>query len=110
MRTRYGRGYTAQLDKDGAEAFERLKRAVDNGVFAKVRGDWVFRGRYNADLTAAFDEAAASSEWDEPGIGTSRTATITHFICQANLLLFMALSSLSANRIYLRHTRSLCNK
>lgn len=61
----YGREYTAQLDKDGAEAFERLKKAFDNGVFAKVRGNWVFHHPHNAVLTTAFDEAAASSEWDE---------------------------------------------
>jgi hypothetical protein len=65
MKEPYAHGYTAQLDQEGAEAFERLKKAFNNGVFAKVRSNWVFHHPHNADLTAAFDEVAASSEWDE---------------------------------------------
>jgi hypothetical protein len=65
MSTPYGRTYTAQLDKEGAESFERLKKAFDSGILPKMRGNWIFHHPYNVDLTAAFEEAAASSDWDE---------------------------------------------
>jgi len=65
MSTPYGRKYTAQLDKAGGEAFARLKKAFDSGIFAQLRGNWIFHHPYNVDVTTAFDDAAADSEWDE---------------------------------------------
>ena len=65
MSTHYGRTYTAQLDKIGGEAFERLKKAFNSGVFTKLRSNWIFHHPHNVDLTAAFEEAANNSDWDE---------------------------------------------
>jgi hypothetical protein len=65
MSTAYGQAYTTQLDAEGAAAFARLKQAFNSGLFAKLRGNWIFHHPYNVDLTRAFEDAAGNPEWDQ---------------------------------------------
>jgi hypothetical protein len=63
----YAKEYTPLLDQAGAEAFTRLKQEMDasDGLFAKLRGSWIFHHPDTPDLTTAFEDAATNPEWQQ---------------------------------------------
>jgi hypothetical protein len=64
----YAKEYTPLLDQAGAEAFVRLKQELDckDGLFSKLRSTWIFHHpEKTSDVSAAFESAAATPEWDQ---------------------------------------------
>jgi hypothetical protein len=56
--------YTPLLDQAGADAFVKLKKVFGNsGLFATLRGTWIFHHPNNPELNSAFEDAASNPQW-----------------------------------------------
>lgn len=62
----FAKEYTPLLDQAGADAFVRLKKTFGkDGLFATLRGTWIFHHPNNPELHTAFDDAASNPQWDK---------------------------------------------
>ncbi len=69
LSARCGKLYAPKLDQEGVEALGRLKKELDasDGLFSKLRSNWIFHHPHNDELTEAFNDAVASKDWNQLG-------------------------------------------
>jgi hypothetical protein len=83
-----GKEYRPLLDKGGQDALEQLNRHFGaSNLLSKVRSNFAFHHPYDADVEAAFQEAAIDPEWNDNWTLFMANSTLNWFYFASDIVI-----------------------
>jgi hypothetical protein len=74
-----GKYYIPRLNEAGKQALDALNKLFDKNILSSIRNNYAFHHPYDADINAAFEQAASDAGGMMNGTGFSLTRTTIHY-------------------------------